>query len=88
MSKIILVHCVHGMHVLILVEHGMSGGLRPVEDPGHRQLRAGDACPAQIQQNPLCNENFRQTEGEHKLVLFIERLVYSGLTECNQIFSC
>ena len=45
------------------LEHSFPGGVRAVEDAGHRQLRPRYARPAQSKQNSLCNENFRQTKG-------------------------
>lgn len=56
-----------------VLEHGHPRRLRAAEDPGHGQLRQGDARPAQGKQDPLRHEDIRQTESEY------------GVTKCSAI---
>ena len=45
------------MYPSIYIEHGGPGRLRPVEDPGHRQLRPCHAGPTQDRKVPLRHED-------------------------------
>jgi len=48
----------------LVLEHGVSGRLRPDQDAGNGLLRPRHARPAQIHQEILRHEDPRQTEGK------------------------
>ena len=64
--------------VLFPAEHGGARGLRPAEDPGHRLVRQGHACAAQIRQGVLRHEDPRQTEGEETVSDLMRHIRLSG----------